>query len=120
MENPSTLFVVKNLQESKLFYLNVLGLKFVSESERCIKFLAGTHEVLIFQGTLPAIEYEHGFNSSSTLVFTVDDLDSKIFELKQKDVNFIHDSPNRNDWGRYAAFKDPSGIVHEIFEVFKE
>jgi hypothetical protein len=28
----------------------------------------------------------------------------------------VHQTPNENQWGRYAAFKDPSGIVHEIFE----
>ena len=118
MENPSTLLVVKNLQESKLFYVNILGLDLVSESDSCIKLLAGSHEVLMFQGTLPAINYQHGYNSSSTLVFTVKNLDEKINELRNHGVEFIHDVPNQNDWGRYSAFKDPSGIVHELFEFF--
>jgi predicted enzyme related to lactoylglutathione lyase len=119
MENPSTLLVVQDLQKSKLFYVNVLGLALISENERCLKLLAGSHEVLIFQGTLPAIDYEHGYNASSTLVFTVKNLDTKIKELKSHGVEFIHASPNQNDWGRYSAFKDPSGIVHEVFEFFQ-
>ena len=116
MENPSTLLMVQNLQESKLFYINLLGLSLASESDQCVKMKAGKHDVFMFQGTLPAIDYQHGYNSSSTLVFTVKNLDEKINELKNQGVEFIHDSPNQNDWGRYSAFKDPSGIVHEVFE----
>ena len=117
MENPSTLLIVQDLQDSKLFYVNVLGLELFSESDRCIKLLAGGHELLMFQGTLPAVEYQHGYNSSSSLVFTVKNLEVTINELKLQGVEFIHNSPNQNEWGWYAAFKDPSGIVHELFEI---
>ena len=116
MENPSTLLVVQNLEESKMFYVNILGLSLLSEKDHCIKLLAGNHEIVMFQGTLPAMSYQHGYNSNSTLVFTVKNLDFKVNELKQNGVEFIHDSPNKNDWGRYSAFKDPSGIIHEFFE----
>ena len=40
----------------------------------------------------------------------------KVKELKAKGVPFIHESPGQNQWGRYMAFKDPSGIVHELME----
>ncbi|GIU04876.1 hypothetical protein TUM4261_05920 [Shewanella sp. c952] len=116
MDNPATLLIVENLQQSKTFYLDILGLELISETDSCLKLLAGNHSVLMFQGTLPASQYEHGYNASSTLVFSVKNLDEKITELKCHDVEFIHQTPNANDWGRYAAFKDPSGIVHEIFE----
>jgi len=52
------------------------------------------------------------------LVLTVSNLDEKINELKSKGVVFVHKSPNENRWGRYAAFKDPSGIVNELMEFF--
>ncbi|MCL1051508.1 VOC family protein [Shewanella abyssi] len=119
MDNPSSLLIVQNLQQSKSFYLDILGLTLVSETDNCLKLLAGNHAVLMFQGTLPALEYQHGYNANSTLVFSVDNLDDKIVELKSHAVEFIHQSPNQNDWGRYAAFKDPSGIVHELFELFR-
>lgn len=45
-------------------------------------------------------------------------LDEKINALKSKGVEFIHEVPNENRWGRYAAFKDPSGIVHELMEFY--
>ena len=70
----------------------------------------------MFQSGMESIEYEHGYNANSTLVFTVQNLDEKIRNLKSKGVVFVHESPNQNRWGRYSAFKDPSGIVHEVME----
>lgn len=116
MENPSTLLVVQKLKESLEFYTELLGLELVEEHIDCIKLKAGSHNVLMFQGSMGAANYEHGYNSNSSLVFTVHSLDEKIKELKSKGVVFIHSSPNENRWGRYAAFQDPSGIVHELME----
>jgi len=116
MESPSTLLVVQNIEISKNFYVNVLGLDLVEEHNDCMKFKVGHHEVLMFQGSKQATLYEHGYSANSTLIFTVSDIDNKINQLKSKGVFFVHETPNQNRWGRYAAFKDPSGIVHELFE----
>ena len=118
MENPATLLVVQNLEVSKNFYLNILGLELVEEHDDCVKLKAGNHEVIMFQGTKQSELYDHGYNANSTLLFTVTDLDEKINQLKSEGVVFVHATPNQNRWGRYAAFKDPSGIVHELFERF--
>jgi len=119
MQNPSTLLVVNNLKESLLFYTKTLGLDLTEEHSNCVKLVAGTHEIIMFQGTLDSVPYSHGYNSNSTLLFTVENLDDKIDELKSQGVTFVHETPNENRWGRYSAFKDPSGIVHELFELFK-
>jgi len=118
MNNPSTLLVVKNLTASKIFFVEVLGLELTEEHEDCIKLKAGQHVIILFQGDSESIEYNHGYNANSTLVFSVDDLDEKIEQLKSKGIVFVHQTPNQNRWGRYAAFKDPSGIVHELMEYF--
>jgi glyoxylase I family protein len=118
MDNPSTLLVVRNLSISRDFYVNVLGLNILEEYEDSLKLQSGSHNVFMFQGTMEATNYEHGSNSNSALVFTVHGLDEKIKELKSKGVIFIHESPNGNRWGRYAAFKDPSGIIHELMEFY--
>ncbi len=118
MDNPSTLLVVHDLLVSKVFYVDILGLNVVEEHEDCLKLKSGAHNVFMFQGTMNATSYEHGYNSNSSLVLTVSNLDEKISELKSKGVTFIHKSPNENRWGRYAAFKDPSGIVNELMEFF--
>lgn len=118
MENPSTLLVVHDLLVSKNFYVDILGLNVVEEHEDGLKLQSGSHDVFMFQGTMEATNYEHGFNSNSSLVLTVSNLDEKICELKSKGVVFVHKSPYENRWGRYAAFKDPSGIVNELMEFF--
>ena len=116
MESPSTLLVVHNLHASKEFYVNVLGFELIEEHSDCLKLNIGHHKVFMFQGTMESIEYEHGYNANSTLVFTVQNLDEEIKNLKAKGVVFVHESPNQNKWGRYSAFKDPSGIVLEVME----
>jgi len=116
MNNPSTLLVVRDLSASKNFYVDLLGLKLVEEHEDSLRLTIGSHNVFIFQGTMDATHDEHGYHASSTLVLTVSNLDDKISELKSKGVAFIHESPNENRWGRYAAFTDPSGIVNELME----
>lgn len=116
MESPSILLVVSNLSISREFYVNVLGFSILEEYEDSLKLKSGSQNVFMFQGTMEATNYEHGYNASSILVFTVSSLDEKIKELKSKGVVFVSEYPNENRWGRYAAFKDPSGIVHELME----
>ena len=118
MNNPSTLLVVHDLFVSRDFYVDILGLNLVEEHEDSLKLKIGSHIVFMFQGTMEATNYDHGFNSNSSLVLTVSNLDEKIDELRLKGVVFVHKSPNENRWGRYAAFKDPSGIVNELMEFF--
>lgn len=117
MNNPLTLLVVKDLRESREFYTKTLGLDVVEEHSERLKLKVGTHEIIMFQGTMESAQYSHGYNANSTLLFTVNDLDRRINELKSLGVSFIHEKPNENAWGRYSAFKDPSGIVHELFEL---
>lgn len=116
MNNPSTLLVVHNLLISKIFYVDILGFHIIEEYEDSLKLKIGTHNVFMFQGTMEATTYEHGFNANSSLVLTVSHLDEKIKGLKSKGIVFVHQIPNKNRWGRYAAFKDPSGIVIELME----
>ncbi len=118
MENPSTLLVVHDLSISRDFYVDLLGLSIVEEYDDSLRLQSGSHNVFMFQGTMAAQNYEHGYNSNSSLVLAVSDLDRKIKELKSKGVVFINEYPNENRWGRYAAFKDPSGIVNELMEFF--
>ena len=116
MENPSTLLVVHNLEISQQFYVDVLGLELVEKHSDCIKLKVGSHEVIMFKGTMESINYKHGYNANSTLLFIVSNLDDEIDRLQLEGVVFVHQKPNQNRWGRYSAFKDPSGIVHELME----
>ncbi|KFZ37028.1 glyoxalase [Shewanella mangrovi] len=117
MNNPMTLLVVQNLERSLSFYTEMLGLTLLEQHVDCIKLAAAEHSIFMFQGTAAAAEYSHGEQANATLVFSVADIDSKMAELKARGVSFLHAVPNENRWGRYAAFKDPSGIIHELFEL---
>lgn len=116
---PATLLVVDDLQQSLSFYTKVLNLAVIEQHKDCIKLNSGGHDIIMFQGDSAAVDYAHGYNANSTLLFTVDNLDQQIERLKAHRVEFVHATPNENRWGRYAAFKDPSGIIHELFELFE-
>lgn len=118
MVKSATLLVVNDLKISKNFYENRLGLEIYEELETAIKFKLGDHIILMFEGGHHAIEYAHGVNANSTLIFNVQNLDAEIEKLKLQGVEFVHTTPNENKWGRYSAFKDPSGIVHELMEFY--
>ena len=116
MEIVSTMLIVLDLEDSKQFYLNILGLKIKSEHSDRIYFSVGNHEIVMFQGEGPAINSKHASDANSTLIFSTNNLDEMITKFKSNGVEFVHETPISKGWGRYAAFKDPSGIVHEIFE----
>jgi len=118
MKNPATLLVVSDLQISKQFYIEVLGLELIEEFSHSLKMKSGNHTFIMFQGSKEAVDYEHGYNASSTIVFPVENLDIAIKKLSDNSVEFIHESPNQNQWGHYIAFKDPSGIAVEVMEWF--
>jgi len=116
MEKISTMLVVANLEIAKQFYIDVLELNLISEHSDRIHLSVGGYEIVIFQGQGPAVDSNHGSDANSTLIFTTKHLDQRMADLKLKGVQFLHKTPNSNEWGRYCAFKDPSGIVHELFE----
>lgn len=113
--NVSTLLIVKDFVEAKRFYVDVMGLPLVKESEERLDLDAGGHEIHIFEGEDNAKPYSHSSDASSTLVFWVEDVAAKRLELEKLGYKFIHS--NENDNSKYAAFWGPSGIVHEISEA---
>jgi glyoxylase I family protein len=114
------MLVVADLAISKQFYVEVLGLKIQSEYPDRVYFTLGAHPIAMFQGEGPAKPVKHAEDANSTLVFSTKNLDEKIAQMKSQGVEFLDETPNSQPWGRYLAFKDPSGIVHEVFELDSE
>lgn len=110
------MLVVHDLALAKRFYTDVLGLTIVHETEDSVRFRGGSLEFVAFECERRAAPSDHGVDSSSVIVFAVDDIDAAMAEMKSLGVRFIHETPGSNELGRYAAFYDPSGIVHEILE----
>ena len=51
---------------------------------------SGANEIIMFEGTNKATEYAHGYNANSSLLFTVDDLDSRIKVMKSFGVLILY------------------------------
>lgn len=49
-------------------------------------------------------------------VFEVASVDQALRDLRAKGVRVLHQEPSENEFSRYAAFADPFGNVHKIFE----
>jgi len=111
----STLLIVKNLEEAKQFYVEVMGLTVVKVCSDRLELEVDGHQIHIFEGESKARPYRHSSDASSTLVFWVASLEAKKLELEALGYKFIH--TNENAYSKYGAFWGPSGIVHEISEL---
>ena len=116
--NVSTLIIVKDLNEAKEFYSGVMGLSLIGETDTRLDIEANGHAIHVFAGEDEARPYKHSSDASSSLVFWVEDLQSKRKELEELGYKFIHS--NENEFSKYAAFWVPSGIVHEIAEPISQ
>jgi len=103
---------VSNLERSKKFYEEILGLDKKYEYSSYVGFECGGVEI----GLIPKDSVEIGRDAAS-IEFLVDDVDEEYQKLKNKGVKFTakpHDEP----WGgRQASFHDPDGNLLEITEI---
>ncbi len=105
------------MEEALDFYCQKLGFEVASHDFfPCLVPLKhdGIHLVLSYVEQPCPVEY--GKTAQSLINFQTDDLEKTITELKKKGVMFIHDKPQDCPVGVFAAFKDPSGNVHELVE----
>jgi uncharacterized glyoxalase superfamily protein PhnB len=70
----------------------------------------------LFTSARPAEVADYSEQARSVLVFEVPDLEAALENLRSHKVTILHSTPGENESGRYAAFADPFGIVHEVFE----
>jgi predicted enzyme related to lactoylglutathione lyase len=105
-----------DLAGAKAFYGGVLGFALKSETPQRLVFAHEGVDLVIFKGNANAVPYRHGEDAHTVFVFAVPSLDVAMTALKQQGVSFLHDRPNQNEFGRYAAFRDPFGNVLELSE----
>lgn len=112
--NVHAIIAVKDLEESKKFYENTLGLQKLSENPGGVMYSSGSSKVFVYPS-----EYA-GTNQANAASWEVDDAEAKVAELKQKGVQFEHyDMPGVTLEGdihvmegmKAAWFKDPSGNI---------
>ncbi|MEI9996815.1 MAG: VOC family protein [Rhizomicrobium sp.] len=110
------LIIVPDLARAKDFYGATLGFALKSETSERLIFAQGGADLVIFRGTTGAPPAIHGQAASTTFVFAVPSLAAAMRDLTSKGVPFLHETPARNEFGRYAAFRDPFGNVLELLE----
>jgi glyoxylase I family protein len=107
---------VSDLEKAKKFYRGVLGFPLQSETENRLEFAHEGVDFIAFKCEKNAVVADYGNAARSVFVFEVESIEKSLTELRAKGVEFLHDEPAENDFSRYAAFCDPFGNVHEIFE----
>jgi catechol 2,3-dioxygenase-like lactoylglutathione lyase family enzyme len=110
---------VKNLEISRKFYENILGLEEIdSVGEEVVVYRCGNSAIIVYQS-----QYS-GTNKATSVTWTVGkDIDILVKELKSKGVQFeLYDLPNttlKDDIHldgdmKVAWFKDPDGNILNI------
>ncbi len=107
---------VSNLAAAKNFYRDVLGFPIRNESERRLDFEHDGCDFVAFKCEKNAEALDYSEVARSGFVFEVKSVEETMDNLQKKGVHFLHSVPAENEFSRYAAFSDPFGNVHEIFE----
>ena len=114
----TTMVPVKEAAEAAKFYEQVLGLTRLDGSPTVIRYRSGSSTLIVYESQTA------GTNKGTTALWTVDDLEGTVRELKTRGVTFEHydDLPgvtrdgDIHDLGAFktAWFKDPTGNTFEV------
>jgi catechol 2,3-dioxygenase-like lactoylglutathione lyase family enzyme len=113
---------VVGLQAGIKWYTDVLGFKVSAENN------------FLHHGTTVQLEHDQGFrlilhnarrpakidypdDVQTMVVWQTQDLAGAMRHMKAKGVAFIFSEPEEINVGRYVAFRDPFGNVHELIEL---
>lgn len=107
---------VTDLALAKQFYGNGLGFQLKSEDDQCLEFQHRNCDLIVFKCTENGSIDNYSEVARSVFVFEVASIDEALTDLRAKGIRFLHAEPAENKFGRYAAFSDPFGNVHEIYE----
>ena len=107
---------VPDLAEAKRFYCETLGFPLKDEDAHRLAFVHEGCDLIAFKCESAAMVENYSQVARSVFVFEVASIDEALRSLRAKGVRFLHDEPAENSFSRYAAFQDPFGNVHEIYE----
>ena len=121
----AVILFVEDLQRSKAFYHDVLGLGVqFDDAESCGFKIEGLHFIVLqvdrareqLQGE-PAATPKQG--ATAFLTTFTDDVDAVHADLRERGIDFFQ-KPTDQPWGmRTAYFKDPDGHVWELAQPIK-
>jgi catechol 2,3-dioxygenase-like lactoylglutathione lyase family enzyme len=112
---------VKDLEQARTFYENMLGLKTKDEmGDEVLRMKSGDTEINVYRSEFA------GTNKATALTFEVDDAEKEVADLKEKGILFEHyDLQGLTQKGdlyvaegfKAAWFKDPDGNILSLVEA---
>ena len=110
---------VSDLDEAIEWYTKTLGFEISKEHYHhpvAVDLIHGGIRLLLHKADRPTtIDYP---NVSQTLIcIETDDIVKKMDDLKQQGVELLHETPQDFPAGKFTAFRDPFGNVHELVEL---
>ena len=106
---------VNDLKKGARFYSDVLGLKMKKELPYLVLLDSDGVDMVLGAAEEPSkVDYPKG--SAVVLGFQTKNLLESIGQLQAKGVSLIHSTPQDFPGGKFIAFRDPSGNVHELLE----
>lgn len=119
MKFTGVLIAIKDIEKSKQFYHDVLGLEVVSDFGANVTLTGGV--------VLQTLETWQSFidtndvtlkNNAGELYFEADDMDAFCKHLESFDISYVH-KLHEHPWGqRVIRFYDPDGHIIEAAEKF--
>ncbi len=115
---------VTDVAKAREFYVDTLGFTAVGSELRGVVVLEnGNGAPLLLYPVERAVRVDYPRQTGPLLVFYVEDIDRTLKEWKEKGVEFLPISFSdeesgiaRSPFGRFIAFRDPFGNVHEILQ----
>ena len=112
----SILVFVPDLDGAREFYGGILGLDLVRAESGFQIYHGNNFRLVVFLGMTQVPNTKYSQDAGTSIAFSVSDLNEAIAELTAKGVPILHASPNEGPIGRYVAFANPFGTVHELVE----
>lgn len=106
-----------DLSVAREFYGETLGLELVRSEENFLAFKGVGFELDVFSCSTATQASGYSERPGSSIAFSVPELEVAVSALMARGVRFLHDTPQSGPLGRYVAFSDPFGTVHELVEA---
>jgi len=115
---------VSNMEQSVGFYKDILGMPLKYQTNEWTEFQTGATTLALHLSKLqvpPSTPQREIVAGTSTIGFTVTDLDKTHYELKSKNVRFVMEPKLREEEGiKLAVCLDPDGLEISISETVKQ
>lgn len=113
----SLLVFAPDLPAARSFYTQAFDLAARNETESHVELDGDGFRLIIFRCKAGSIPDGYSSRAGSSIAFRVTDLETEANRLRRLGATLLHAEPASGPVGRYIAFTDPFGTVHELVEA---